>query len=143
MRLKRYVTLNQDEVTTLQEGWKNAQHTQFQARCHCLILSSERHSIDELASIFHVNRLTITNWFDAWKTMGIRGLMNKPGQGRKAILKPSDLPIVKAKVQASPQQIKRVREQLKEELKKEFSTKTLTRFLKSLVRPAGDVGAEA
>ena len=143
MRAKRYVTLEQDEVTTLQEGWKHAEQTQFRSRCHCLILSNEQYNIDELARIFHVSRLTITNWFDAWEAKGLRGLMNKPGQGRKAILKPSDLPLIKARVQAAPQQIKRVREQLKEELNREFSTKTLTRFLKSLVKPVGDVGVGA
>ena len=69
--------------------------------------------------------------------------MNEPGQGRKSILTLDDHSTIKAKVQQTPQQLKRVRDELREELKKEFSTKTLNRFLKSLVRPDGDVGAKA
>lgn len=143
MRPKRYIILDQNEVTTLEEGWRNAPNSQFRDRCHCLVLSNTGHSIDELSGIFQVNRLTITNWLNGWENDGIRGIMNKPGQGRKAILKSDDLSIVKTKVQAAPQQIKRVRDELKKELNKEFSTKTLTRFLKSLVRPDGDVGVRA
>ena len=93
-----------------------------------------------LKAIFQVSHPTITNWFDSWEEHGIVGLWNKSGQGRKAILTDSDKPLIKSKVQASPQQLKQVRLELKEELNKEFSTKTLQRFLKTLVeRVGGDV----
>ena len=77
--------------------------------------------------------------FDSWEEQGLVGLRNKSGQGRKAILTDSDKPLIKSKVQASPQQLKQVRLELKEELNKEFSTKTLQRFLKTLVGQVGDV----
>lgn len=83
---------------------------------------------------------SITNWFDCWEKQGIVGLWNKAGQGRKFILTEADKPLIKSKVQSSPQQLKKVRLELKEELNKEFSTKTLQRFLKSLVKQIGDVG---
>lgn len=148
MRLKRYTSLTADEVATLEEGRKNGKNAQFRDRCHCLLLSNQKYDIDTLADIFQVGRQTITNWFDSWTEKGVRGLMNEPGQGRKAILALDDCELIKAQVQANPQQIKRVREELKKELNKEFSTKTLTRFLKSLpgrraVRPDGDVGVRA
>ena len=82
-----------------------------------------------LKTIFQVSHPTIMNWFNGWQTNGIRGLMNHPGQGRKAILSPDDQPLIKTKLQAAPQQLRRVREELKAELNKEFSTKTLTRYL--------------
>ena len=68
--------------------------------------------------------------------------MDEPGQGRKSILTLNDHSTIKAKMQQTPQQLKRVRDELRKELKKEFSTKTLNRFLKSLVRLDGDVGAK-
>lgn len=95
-----------------------------------------------LTEIFRVSRPTITNWFDSWEEQGIVGLWNKAGQGRKPILTDSDQARIKASVQASPQQLKQVRLVLKEELQKEFSTKTLQRFLKSLVGQVGDAGAK-
>lgn len=143
MRTKRYIALEPDEVTTLEEGRKNGKQGQFRDRCHCLLLSNQQYDIETLADIFQVGRQTITNWFANWRDKGLRGLMNEPGQGRKAILTLDDHSIIKAKVQESPQHLKRVREELKKELKKDFSTKTLTRFLKRLVRPDGDVGVRA
>ena len=142
MRAKRYIFLEPDEINTLEEGRKNGKQGQFRDRCHCLLLSNQQYDIDTLADIFQVGRQTITNWFDGWPDKGLRGLMNEPGQGRKSILTLDDHSTIKAKVQQTPQQLKRVWDELREELKKEFSTKTLNRFLKSLVRPDGDVGAK-
>lgn len=140
MRAKRYIKLEFSEVLTLEEGYKNVSHHQFKSRCHCLLLSHQGYDMVTLKTIFQVSHPTITNWFDSWEEQGIVGLWNKSGQGRKAILTDSDKPLIKSKVQASPQQLKQVRLELKEELNKEFSTKTLQRFLKTLVeRVGGDV----
>lgn len=140
MRAKRYITLSSSEVTTLEEGYKNVSHHQFRSRCHCLLLSHQGYDMATLKSIFQVNHPTINNWFDSWEEQGIVGLWNKSGQGHKSILTDLDKPLIKSKVQASPQQFKQVRLELKEALNKEFSTKTLQRFLKTLVRQVGDVG---
>ncbi len=96
-----------------------------------------------LKDIFNVSRPTITNWFDSWETNGIAGLWNQKGQGRKTILHENDRAIVKERVQASPQQLKQVCQELKVDLQKEFSTKTLKRFLKSLVGRVGTEDASA
>jgi transposase len=142
MRAKRYIKLDENELLTLQEGYKNVTHHQFKSRCHCLLLSNDGYDMANLKSIFHVTHGTITNWFDGWEQKGVVGLRNKSGQGRKFILNDSDLPLIKSKVQSSPQQLKHVREELKQELNKEFSTKTLQRFLKTLVGQVGDVGVK-
>ena len=93
-----------------------------------------------LKDIFQVTHPTITHWFDSWERYGLVGLRNKLGQGRKFIFTDADKPLIKAKVQQSPQQLKQVREELKIELNKDFSIKTLNRFLKSLTKPVGIVG---
>ena len=54
--------------------------------------------IETLTDIFQGGRQTITNWFANWRDKGLRGLMNEPGQGRKAILTLDDHSIIKAKV---------------------------------------------
>lgn len=137
MRAKRYIKLEPSEVLTLEAGYKNSTHHQFSQRCHCLLLSNQDNDMSSLSKIFNVTQPSITHWFDSWEQKGIVGLRNKKGQGPKFILTPSDESIIKAKVQARPQELKKVREELKEELKKEFSQKTLERFLKKLVTPLG------
>lgn len=140
MRAKRYVTLTDEEAKTLEEGYKNAIHHQFRQRCQALLLSHQGNDMVKLSTIFSVSHPTISNWFSGWDQKGIVGLRNQSGQGRKSILNPSDLAIIKEKTQTNPQHLKIVREELKDELNKNFSEKTLKRFLKRLVMPRGDVG---
>ncbi len=143
MRQKRYVNLEPEEISTLEEGYKNSTHHQFRQRCHALLLSHQGHDMAQLKTLFSVTHATIGNWFTAWTNSGIVGLRNQAGQGRKAILAAANLELIKARVQENPQHLKAVREQLKTDLDKEFSEKTLKRFLKSLVRHPGDVGVRA
>jgi transposase len=140
---KRFVPLLPDEVLTLQEGYKNVPHHQFKQRCHALLLSHQGKEMAAIKDIFSVSLATVSNWFTAWETKGIIGLRNQAGQGRKAILEKADLPLIKEKVQANPQHLKAVRQELKAELAKDFSQKTLKRFLKTLAEPAGAVGGKA
>ena len=139
---KRFVHLEPDEVLTLQEGYKNVPHHQFKQRCHALLLSHQGKEMATIKDIFAVSLATVSNWFTAWETKGIVGLRNQKGQGRKAILQPTDFPLVKEKLQANPQHLRAVREELKAELAKDFSQKTLKRFLKELAMPGGGVGAK-
>ncbi len=87
----------------------------------------------ELAEIFRVSEISIYGWFKRWETGGIVGLRDKQGRGRKAILQKKDLAQIKQTVQENAQRLKIARSILKEELGREFSTKTLKRFLKSLI----------
>ena len=130
---KKFIELTEVEKITLQEGEKNGKAPTFQRRCHCLRLSGEGYEVKELASIFRVSEISIYSWFKRWEKVGIVGLRDKQGRGRRAILQAEDLAVIKAQVQENAQRLKIARQKLKEELGREFSTKTLKRFLKSLI----------
>jgi len=130
---KKFIELAEAEKLTLQEGHKNGKAKAFQERCHCLILSSEGYEVKELARIFRVSEISIYSWFKRWERSGIVGLRDKTGRGRKPILRAQDLAQIKQRVQENALRLKIVREKLKEELGREFSTRTLKRFLKSLI----------
>ena len=130
---KKFIELDEVQKKTLQEGHKNSKVKTFQMRCHCLALSSEGYQVKELAQIFRVSEICIYSWFKRWERGGIVGLRDKAGRGRKPILRDEDLSIIKEKVQENAQRLKIAREKLKAELGREFSTKTLKRFLKSLI----------
>lgn len=135
---KKFIELGDAEKITLQEGKKNGKTQAFQERCHCLLLSSEGYQVKELAQIFHVSEICVYGWLKRWEKGGIVGLRDKAGRGRKAILQAEDLGIIKEKVQENAQRLKIARQKLKEELGREFSTKTLKRFLKSLIADTKD-----
>ena len=130
---KKFIELTEVEKITLQEGEKNGTARVFRERCHCLGLSAEGYQVKELATIFRVSEISIYSWFKRWEKSGIVGLRDKAGRGRRAILQAEDLAVIKEKVQANAQRLKVARSILKEELGREFSTKTLKRFLKSLI----------
>ena len=135
---KKFIELTKAEKITLQEGEKNGKARAFRRRCHCLRLSSEGYQVKELASIFRVSEICIYTWLKRWEGGGIVGLRDKTGRGRRAILQPEDLAIIKEKVQENAQRLKIAREKLKVELGREFSVKTLKRFLKSLIADTSD-----
>jgi transposase len=139
---KKFIQLNEAEKTTLQEGHRNGKTKAFQSRCHCLLLSSEGYEVKELAGIFRVSEISIYSWFKRWEKGGIVGLRDKEGRGRKAILQKEDLAQIKQTVQENAQRLKIARSKLKAELGREFSTKTLKRFLKSLIADT-NAGANA
>lgn len=128
----RFVTLDADEERTLRDGHQHGPQFQFRNRCLCILLSHQRQSVGWLKDHFKVSRLTIYNWLDAWDQLGLQGLYNQPGQGRKAILTPADQLAVTQQVSAHCQQLKTARQVLRTELNREFSHKTLQRFLKSV-----------
>lgn len=130
---KKFIKLNEVERLTLQEGRNNSNSKPFQERCRCLLLNAEGYQVKDLARIFDVSEICVYGWLKRWETNGIIGLQDKVGRGRKPILKNADLPQIKKSVQENAQRLKVAREKLKEELGREFSTKTLKRFLKSLI----------
>lgn len=138
----RFITLTPDEELTLRQGQQHGPQFQFRDRCRCLIMSHEGQTVNFLMEHFKVSRLTIYNWFNAWKEHGLRGLYNKPGQGRKAILTTEDEATIKQQVSQHRQQLKAALAPLRHELHRDFSRKTLERFLKSIAGN-GDASAGA
>ena len=139
---KKFIELSETEKITLLEGEKNGEAATFRQRCQCLRLSSEGYQVKALAQVFRVSEICIYSWFKRWERSGIVGLRDKPGRGRKPILMAEDLPQIKKQVQENAQRLKIARSKLKEELGREFSTKTLKRFLKSLIADT-NAGANA
>lgn len=98
-----------------------------------MVLSSEGYQVKESAQIFRVSEICTYTWFNRWEKGGIAALRDKRGRGRKAILLAEDLARIEQTVQENAERLKIARQKLKEELGREFSTKTLKRFLRSLI----------
>ena len=133
----RYITdLDSEIKLTLEEGFRYGPSPRFRLRCQAILLSHQGKQIKELAALYDVCRYTISNWYNRWESEGIVGLMDEPRSGRPRKLDTDNahhVDRVKALVAQESQQLDQVREQLKEELSVDFSSKTLKRFLKSLV----------
>jgi transposase len=77
--------------------------------------------------------VTINFWLTRYESLGIAGLKNKAGQGRKKILnKATDETIVKDIVKSERQRLTHAKSLIEKELDVQMSKRTLTRFLKRL-----------
>ncbi len=51
-------------------------------RAHAILLSAKGYKIEELSTIFEVDRDTISEWLNRWDTKGVEGLNDAPRSGR-------------------------------------------------------------
>ena len=79
----RNIRLTEKEEKELKGLYERSRYILERKRSQCLLLSHAGESINELAGIFVVTRLTITNWLDIWEQSGLEGIRLKPGRGRK------------------------------------------------------------
>lgn len=134
-RKKRFISLTESEIITLQEGHKNGKQYQFRNRCQSLLLSNEGHEVKELSQIFNSSIQTIYKWFDRWELNGIAGIMNRSGQGRKAKLSLDNEQHVKTLEQLAEdnyQDVERIRIELEKKFDLTLSSDTVKRFLKKI-----------
>lgn len=127
----RNISLTEQEVADLQELYKSSSYLVERKRSQCLLLSHQGRSINELAGIFGVTRLTITNWLDKWKQGGLDGIRLESGRGRKQKLAGIGQEQLEAYVQQHSRNLHAVVALIKEKHAVVVSKKTLQRFLKT------------
>lgn len=135
-RKKRYVKLTAEQKDALELAYKTGQTHDFRQRCHCILLSAQNWSVQDLAIFFKVSQLSIYKWFNRYESEGLSGLQIRSGRGRKRKLDIDNSDHVKA-VRASLAKENRSIRQLREDLASKLGTSigdtTLRDFLKDLV----------
>ncbi len=135
-RKKRFIEkLREEQRSSLERGYRTGKSHLYRRKCHCIVLSNEGKTVQELANLYGVKTRTVYSWFDLWESEGIKGLALKPGRGRKPKLNVSDeiqVKTVKALIENEPRNLNRVVGQIKSQLDIDLSKKTLKRFLKNL-----------
>ncbi len=126
----RYITLTETEEQELEELYKRSPYVVERQRSHCLLLSHQGKSIQELSQIFGVSRLTITKWLDRWQAYGKAGILLAPGRGRKKKLASLEVEQLEAYVESNSRNLNAVVVLLKEKHALAVHKKTLQRFLK-------------
>lgn len=142
---KRFIeNLTEKEQRSLTKGYKTGNSPVYQRRCHCILLSSQQYTVNELSKLFGVSINTVYDWFNRWESSGIEGLSLQPGRGRKKKLDTENedhVKVVKRLVGNAPQQLNRVVVHVKDELGIGISKKTLKRFLKKSTISGNVLGA--
>ena len=144
-RKKRHIkSLTAEETQALKAGKKSKKGAQYNQRCHAILLSSQGYDAGELSAIFGVRKNAIYSWFDRYEEVGISGLENKGGRGRKALLQLDN----KDHVEAVDKAVKKVNQKggnlLAEveaslDLEKGLTKRILRTFLKKLATYGSEV----
>jgi transposase len=124
--------LSKETIKLLERIYKSSRHHQVRQRAKCCLLSHERYSINQLASILKVTRLTITNWLDDWDELALVGLYDRKGRGRKPKLTLDQQQQVKDWAKETPKNLGLVQNKIEEKWKTQVSKDTIRRILLSL-----------
>lgn len=129
----RGVELTQSQCEELEKGYRSGKSHAFRKRCQLVLLKSYERTSKEVAAIVKMNQVSVNSWLNRYQSEGIKGLVTKPGRGRKPVLDLSlDKEKVRKAVQQERQRLGQAKLLLEQELEKEFSLKTLKRFLKKV-----------
>jgi transposase len=121
--------LSKETIKLLERIYKSSRHHQVRQRAKCCLLSHERYSINQLASILKVTRLTITNWLDDWDELALVGLYDRKGRGRKPKLTLDQQQQVKDWAKETPKNLGLVQNKIEEKWKTQVSKDTIRRIL--------------
>ena len=142
-RKKRYIqNLTAEEISLLNDGFKNGLTHHYRTRCQCILLSFEGNSVADLRQFYEVSQLTIYTWFNRWESQGIEGLQIRPGRGRKRKLdfdNSDHVKEVKQSLKVENRNLNQLKNDLETKLSIEISKSSLRRFLKKLVTDTNDL----
>jgi len=128
--MKYVAPLRDDEIQTLHDMHRYHPARRARMRAHSLLLSHQGFSIPHIARFYQVDRRSVSTWLDRWQTMGLIGLYDQPGSGRRPLLNDEEQQKVHAYLRQYPKDVKKVVQVLEQETTKRVSTKTIKRLIK-------------
>ena len=129
------------QIQELENGYRHGKSHALRQRCHIVLLKQQGHSSKHITSLkdYPKHQSTINNWVTRYEKLGIVGLKNKHGQGRKSILNPAiHRQKVEAIVKSERQRLDYAKSLIEQELDVKMNKKTLIRFLKTLSVPTNE-----
>tara|TARA_R110001599_G_scaffold60939_4_gene169295 strand:+ start:10981 stop:11454 length:474 start_codon:yes stop_codon:yes gene_type:complete len=130
---KRFVApLTESEQQTLVSAYRQGEKRALRRRAHAILLSHQRHTINQISEILQVRRDAVSRWFQQWEESGLDGLIDKPRSGRTPSLDEHDHMRLQALVAEHPHQIRALQARFQEETGKSVATVILRRALKKM-----------
>jgi transposase len=128
--MKFVAPLNEVEITTLEELFRNHKDFRTRMRGHGVLLSSKGFTIAEISKFYDVNRDSTSRWLSNWESEGIAGLFDDKKSGRPPKLNEAEQKRVVDYVKEEPRSIKQAVAKIEKEHNKIISVKTVRRILK-------------
>ena len=78
--------LSDEEQIKLIENHQTSNNFRIRNRSHAILLSFQKHSVDEIAAVCQVHRTAVSRWINNWNEAGFNGLKDEEKPGRPPIL---------------------------------------------------------
>jgi transposase len=127
----RYVQpLTQEQRQLLETTMKDDPSFRARSRAHGLLLSAHGTTIQDIATLYQVHRVTVSTWIKNWEQHGAQSLHDKPRSGRPSTLCPEERAIALQYLKEEPQALKRVLTRFAAKTDKRLSLSSLKRLAK-------------
>lgn len=123
-------TLSDKDYQKLVENYQTSTNFRVRNRSHAILLSFEKRSMDEIASICGVHPTAVSRWINRWNKQGLAGLRDVQQTGRPPILTLEEQAKTVEIVMKNPKFPERQLGEIKEQIGKEISQWTLKRVIK-------------
>jgi transposase len=124
--------LSERDRIELASGLKKGDSHCFRNRCHVILLKAEGRSSKDVGLITDMSHISVNHWVNRFKSEGISGLHNKPGQGRKPVLDSEDKQGLLEAIKSHRQRLQTAKAEWETSRGKSISDSTQSRFLKVL-----------
>ena len=84
--MKSVAPLRDDAIQTLHDMHHYHPSRRARMRAYRLLLSHRGGAIPHIAQCYQADRRSVSTWVDRWQTMGLVGLYDQPGSGRRPLL---------------------------------------------------------
>ncbi len=126
-------TLVDKDYHKLVENYQTATNFRVRNRSHAILLSFQKYSIDEIASICGVHRNAVSRWIDRWRELGVGSLADEQRKGRPPLLTLEEQEKAFALAMKNPKFPHRQLSAIKRETGKEISRSMLKNLIKKRI----------
>jgi transposase len=126
-------TLVDEDYHKLVENYQTATNFRVRNRSHAILLSFQKYSIDEIASICGVHRNAVSRWIDRWRELGVGSLADEQRKGRPPLLTLEEQEKAFALAMKNPKFPHRQLSAIKRETGKEISRSMLKNLIKKRI----------
>lgn len=123
--------LSNETVHLLQRVYKHSCHHRVRQRAHCILLSFQGRTTNDLAGMFNVDRITIYHWLNGWEKNHFPGLYDRKGPGRPPLFNSDQKDQIRLWVKQFPKNLNKIRTLIYDEFGLDVSKQTVKRVLKS------------
>ncbi len=75
-------SLTKSELSDLKQLYRQTQNADLRSRCQMILLSSQGHSVPEIAQLTFFEEDTVLYWLDRYEAENLSGLEDRPRSGR-------------------------------------------------------------